>query len=435
MKLEKLNNIYYRLCSMTALRDFLDEPISDAFKNIFMWRSNRSMELELGIMEVELDDEPGTLEKGWKLDAYGNLVRCIYEGGGDLGILIRDWLTGKEDFYIKKHIEGEVDETLENALFYDLETLQIFSKITSEDIKSALFPKPDANDEKLLAELPAWNNTKINLKKDFEKILNNLDTKGYGIFAQSIMFKVRNGELIPVQGADYQSLDNLYCYDRERTLVLKNTEALAEGKAASNVLLYGDAGTGKSTTVKACAAHYSNKGVRLIEFDKNQVGEIPVIVDELRHSPLKFIIFIDDLTFTDNDDDYYALKGILEGNVSAAAPNILIYATSNRRHLVKESMADREGDDIHLNDTLQETMSLSARFGLTVTFSKPEKDTYLSIVESLAKEQGLLNPKAKDYEAKKEEILSGAEAFAIRANGRSPRTAKQYIILAKNGLR
>ena len=131
--------------------------------------------------------------------------------------------------------------------------------------------------------------------------------------------------------------------------------------------------------------------------------------------------------FEDNGDDFSSLKGILEGGVTGSAKNIAIYATSNRRHLVKESMEARMGSDLHLNDTLQETMSLSARFGLTITFSKPEKDLYLEIVRSLAEEYGVTLEEA--------ELYRKAEAFAIRANGRSPRTAKQFIQLVCSGLK
>jgi predicted AAA+ superfamily ATPase len=148
---------------------------------------------------------------------------------------------------------------------------------------------------------------------------------------------------------------------------------------------------------------------------------------EIAENPLKFIIFVDDLSFACDDDGFGALKAALEGSASAKASNAVIYATSNRRHLVKESMEARMGSDLHLNDTLQETMSLSARFGLTITFSKPEKDLYLEIVRSLAEEYGVTLEEA--------ELYRKAEAFAIRANGRSPRTAKQFIQLICSGLK
>ena len=224
---------------------------------------------------------------------------------------------------------------------------------------------------------------------------------------------------MPVKNVDPKTIDQLYGYQRERGMVLDNTKALAEGKAAVNVLLYGDAGTGKSSTIKACANAYYDKGVRLVEFDKSQLTEIPMVMDQLYQSPLKFIFFIDDLSFSQDDDSFCQLKAILEGNIASYARNVVIYATSNRRHLIRESMESRMGNDLHLNDTLQETMSLSARFGLTITFSKPEKDLYLEIVSCLAKEYGV--------EMEQEELFRRAEAFAIRASGRSPRTAKQFI--------
>ena len=218
---------------------------------------------------------------------------------------------------------------------------------------------------------------------------------------------------------DAQPLSQLSGYERERQQVIDNTRALLAGGPAANVLLYGDAGTGKSSTVKAVAAAYAQEGLRLIEVKKNQLYQIPALIDSLGSNPLKFILFIDDLSFSTNDDDFAALKAILEGSVSGRTANLAVYATSNRRHLIKETLSDREGDDIHLADTMQELMSLSARFGLTITYSRPGKDAYLSIVHDLAKLYDLdLDPAVLDVRA---------EAHAIRHGGRSPRVAKQFI--------
>ena len=417
MTLNELSKLYYRMTALSLFRDFMATEIGVAVFDLLETLNNSFSEEEV-------------------ISCYAALAKTIYEGGGDLSLIVKEYVSYGDSPYIEKYIEDRVTKEMDEALANELDTLQKVSSLASKDVIDAM--------EKLgLYEgefaLPTWSNSRVNLKRDFAAMLKNLGTRGYGLFSQGTMFKVKDGEIVPVINEDYQTIHQLYGYDRERTLVLKNTAALAEGKVASNVLLYGDAGTGKSTTVKACAAQYSSKGIRLIEFDKNQVSLIPDIAEELAGSPLKFIFFIDDLTFAENDEDYYALKGILEGNVSGTAPNILIYATSNRRHLVKENTEDRMGTDIHLNDTLQETMSLSSRFGLTVTFSKPAKDLYLEIVESLAKEQGLLEDKGSKapgskYQKQKEDLLTRAEAFAIRANGRSPRTAKQFVVLAKNGL-
>ena len=202
-------------------------------------------------------------------------------------------------------------------------------------------------------------------------------------------------------------------------MIIDNTLALLRGKPASNVLLPGDAGTGKSSSVKAIANEYRDQGLRIIEIRKDQLRDIPVIIDSLSRNPLKFILFIDDLSFESDDDNFGALKAILEGSVSARTSNIAIYATSNRRHLVKENFSDRMGDDVHRNDTMQQLISLSEPFGLRITFSKPLKDQYLKIVAGLAEQNGLDIPEEK--------LFAEAESFAVAKSGRSARAAKQFI--------
>jgi predicted AAA+ superfamily ATPase len=192
-----------------------------------------------------------------------------------------------------------------------------------------------------------------------------------------------------------------------------------QGRPAANVLLCGDAGTGKSSTVKAVANEFFNRGIRLIELRKDQLSTLPYVMGKISENPLKFIIFIDDLSFNKNDDNFSMLKAALEGSASAKAENAVIYATSNRRHIVKESFQDREGSDIHRNDTIQETLSLSERFGLTVLFSKPDKRLYLEIVHELAERNNIkCDPTKLDIDA---------EAFALRRGYRSARCAEQFI--------
>ena len=200
-------------------------------------------------------------------------------------------------------------------------------------------------------------------------------------------------------------------------MVVNNTLTLLSGKPAANVLLYGDAGTGKSSTVKAIINEYQTKGLRLIEISKRQVADIPVVIEKLRKNPLKFILFIDDLSFSQENDDLYELKAALEGSVSAKSANVAIYATSNRRHLIKETFSDRQGDDVHRNETMQEMWSLSDRFGLRVGFMAPNKDLYLKIVHEL---KDMYKVHISD-----EELDLLAEQYAI--GGRSPRVARQFI--------
>ena len=399
--MKDINNLFFRLNTLTLFEDFTSTEVGDSLCTL----------LRCVVQEThQYSDEI-------LLSAYADFCGAVYGEGGDLGEFLKKYIVSGSNRYIENYIRNSITTEMDEALREELKTLQQVNSFDVKPIKNYIMEKTGAS------YLPDIKNTKVNTKSEFIKLLKGLSTKGYGIFYGHSMFKIKDYEIVPIENADYQLLNQLHEYKRERELVLKNTESFSKGNVASNVLLYGDAGTGKSTTVKTCAAHFASKGVRLIEFDKNQVSLIPEIAQELAVSPLRFIFFIDDLTFTDNDEDYYALKGILEGNVSGTAHNILVYATSNRRHLVKESMTDRMGDDLHLNNTLQETMSLSSRFGLTITFSKPGKDSYLSIVEGIAREYGL-NPD--------KELFSRAEAFAIRSNGRSPRTAKQFIILEKN---
>lgn len=359
----------------------------------------------------------GSLEE--QLFAYGTFTAALYREGGNLTEFVKRFILEDENFFVIKRLSNAmISQSIYECLDEELSILQQLADLTTPQIINLM----NYNDF-----LPHWDTQQIDLKQEYQKMLANLHTRGYGIFAKYKAFKVKNGALIPVKHADLQPLSQLYGYQRERKQVLENTRALAEGRPASNVLLYGDAGTGKSSTIKACAGAFCEQGVRLIEFDKSQLSDIPTIIEQLSDNPLKFIFYIDDLSFNAGDDAFSSLKGILEGNVTSYSRNVVIYATSNRRHLVKESMEARLGNDLHLNDTLQETMSLSARFGLTITFSKPEKDLYLEIVQSLAKEYQI--------DMEDAELLRKAEAFAIRSNGRSPRTAKQFIQLAKIGLK
>ena len=199
---------------------------------------------------------------------------------------------------------------------------------------------------------------------------------------------------------------------------MANSEAFLAGKPAANVLLYGDAGTGKSSTVKAVANNFFEEGLRLIEVRKNQLLLLPRVMGEISGNPLKFIIFIDDLSFNGNDDDFSMLKATLEGSASAKAKNAVIYATSNRRHIVRETFSERAGDELHRNDTMQENISLSARFGLTVLFAKPEKKLYLEIIHELAERNGI---------EVTQELETKAEAFALQRGYRSARCAEQFI--------
>lgn len=326
-----------------------------------------------------------------------------------------------ETVCVRRAAAGELPAALQTALDGELDFLQALCGLTLD----ALLDAADAPKQEL-AFLPRWETSPVDVKAAYAQRMSEVGRKGYGMFAKHHVFTVEDGRLVPVRYPDPQRLSELPGYEHEREKVIANTRALLAGLPANNVLLYGDAGTGKSSTVKAIANEYAAEGLRLVEVKKNQLYQIPDLMDSLAANPLKFILFIDDLSFTANDDNFAALKAILEGSVGGRAKNLAVYATSNRRHLIKETMTDRTGDDIHEADTRQELMSLSARFGLTVTFQRPEKARFEAILTELAKQHNITIPH--------DQLLVKAEAFAIRAGGRSPRVAKQFIEQCESGV-
>ena len=350
---------------------------------------------------------------------YSAFVSSLYEAnGGNLGEYIKEICTSSSNVYVRTVGKGQnVPKYMQEALEEELTILQECAELTSEKLCSLVSYK---------GYLPDFTTTHLRLAEIYLHRAENISKYGYGIFAKHNMFYVNEAnEIVPVQNPDQTELSNLVDYEKERKVVLDNTEALLEGKPAANILLTGDAGTGKSSTVKAVANHLWTKGMRLIELRKNQLRAIPKILDELAENPLKFVLFIDDLSFLKDDDNFNALKAVLEGSVTAKSDNVVIYATSNRRHIIKETFSDREGDDIHRNDTMQEMISLSERFGIHVSFSKPNKQTFLHIVHHLAEENGV--------SMHADELDLQAERYALERGGRSARLAKQFIdsILAK----
>lgn len=243
------------------------------------------------------------------------------------------------------------------------------------------------------------------------------------MYARYRAFIWREGTIEPVPYPDPISLSGLKGYDYQRGLAIDNTAAFLQGLAANNCLLYGDRGTGKSSTVKALLNEYYTKGLRMVEMPKESLGDFPKLVEKIAALPLRFIIFIDDLSFSQQDDTFAALKAVLEGGVAARPENALIYATSNRRHLVRETFSDREGDELHRSDTIQESLSLADRFGLSINFMTPDRAQFLEIVRALAAERGI----GGDMRL----IEAGAERWAVERGGRSPRCAKQYIAMAE----
>jgi predicted AAA+ superfamily ATPase len=246
---------------------------------------------------------------------------------------------------------------------------------------------------------------------------------GAGMLARHRAFRWLGGvaPIEVVNSPDPIRLSDLIGYEVERELVVRNTEHFVAGLAANNVLLYGDRGTGKSSTVKALLNEYADRGLRLIEIPKALLSDLPALLSLVRGRRERFILFVDDLSFDDGETHYKDLKAVLEGSIEVRPANVLLYATSNRRHLVQERFSDRRGplDEVHVGDTAQEKLSFSDRFGIAVTFSAPDQDRYLQIVAGLAAARGIALPPA--------EIRRRALEWAAWQNGRSARTARQFI--------
>jgi len=388
--MEYMQNLNLEIHSLVIFRNILNDNV---IKNLIKLLSSQ---------------EKNTLKK---VENYSEFTSSLFSKTTNLSKYFLNLILEDENIYVTKYASGaSVEDILKKSLVEELKIIEKISKITSEDIKKNL----DYN-----GFLPDWRNKDYNFHSKYMDRMDNISSYGYGMYSKYHTFRAVDGRVIPVKNPDNITLEDLKGYKRERKLVLDNTTALINKKPAANVLLYGDAGTGKSSTVKAIVNEYKNLGLRLVEISKKQIKNVPMIMDVLSKNPLKFILFIDDLSFTKNDDEFGELKAILEGSIYSKPSNISIYATSNRRHMIKETFSDRDGDDLHISETIEEISSLSDRFGLMVSFYRPDKEDFLNIVRELAIQHNIHIPV--------KELEKEAEKFAVRRSGRSPRIAKQFI--------
>ena len=346
-----------------------------------------------------------------QLALLGEVCSGLTPWEGDFSRFLKENVFEDENPVIRAKAAGKtVSGALEANCRKDLYLFSMLSAFKPEDLC------PEYEDIR-----PVFTSEPVDFAAEYEDRLANVAKHGYGIFAGAGMLRLDDaGDIVPVESPDAITLDSFIGYETERGRVLSNTRALLEGRPAANMLLYGDAGTGKSSTIKAVANALRPEGLRLIELRKDQLLRLSSVMGRIAGNPLKFIIFIDDLSFNKNDSDFSMLKAALEGSASVKADNAVIYATSNRRHIVKESFSDRTAmDDVHINDTMQELMSLSDRFGETVYFQKPNKQLYLQIVTDLARKAGLDLPES--------ELAEKAEAYALRKGSRSARAAEQFV--------
>lgn len=341
------------------------------------------------------------------VEGYTEIVRALALEGQSLGDYLHDMLVFS-DSPILAECAKNLTEPRREAVGHDVAVIAEIAKTVSRELKTRLSAQYSDFD---FMSLPYFDNGDFAYTAEY--FIHYVKVHGNGIFAKYKAFTF-DGELRPIENTDRIRLTDLKNYEAQRQQVVDNTLCFLRGKPAQNVLLYGERGTGKSSTVKAILNEYEE--LRMVEVSKNDVAMLPALFRKLRDIPLRFIVTIDDLAFAENDDRFGILKAALEGSLSAKPDNILIYATTNRRKIVRETAAERE---ISGADAIDESMSLADRFGLFITFMKPDKQVFLDIVRKLAADKGLDVPA--------ERLETTAERFALRHGGRSPRTARQFV--------
>lgn len=401
--LSNVNSMLSNISVLTVFKNFLTDNICEKF---------------LVLLEGMEDD----LDFNKIAELYTDFVCSLYnfKFRGNWSKYIENFIVTDENPVSVECAKGSsknLPDFILGAFEFELRILSDIASIDFQDIKEVFLERyPDAEDT--INSLPVFNAQKMLFTKDC--VQKYYKKEGYGAISTGFAFKLGTAmQLFNVSVPDEISLDNLKLYDYQKNILLKNTEAFIRGKKANNVLLYGDRGCGKSSLVKAVANKYKESGLKIIQVSKENMSDLEQLSEYLAGFPSKFIIFIDDLVFGENDPMFSSCKALLEGSLAKHPENIIIYVTSNRKHLIKESFTSRAGDEVHLNDTMDESASLSDRFGITITFSSPDKKDFLQIVKLLADEYKI--------ECDREILFKKAEAFAMLKGNRTPRTAEQFL--------
>jgi hypothetical protein len=396
-KLMNLNTLRAALQGVSTYRPVLDTPIMATVRQLL----------------DALCQEKGELA----LERYTQLFYALRaEGCQGLGDWLWDYLRYTESPYALLAEAGASDPALENAARRDVETFVLLAETDCDryiDGIQALLPNEYVP---VLAGLPRW---RAAAPFDFTSLTQFYRDCGAGLFARYRAFLWENGALIPVADPDCPKPEDLLGYELQRDQVEANTRLMMQGRQANNVLLFGDGGTGKSATVKSMLYRPGMEDLRLIEIQKENITGLPSLIRALAGKRQKFILFIDDLAFDQDDKTYSSMKTILEGSLEKRPVNVAIYATSNRRHLVRQTFTDRAGDEVDTFETISEKTALAERFGLRIPYLTMNKESYLALVDHLAAQSGVqLAP----------EILHAqAMTWEIRHSGRTPRVARQFI--------
>ena len=351
------------------------------------------------------------------LEAYVALFHVLRSDGREgLGDWLWDYLRYNETPYSRLIDQGKSDPALENAARRDIDTLVLLAETDCDRFIDAMKPLLGSEYAPVLAGLPRW---RAAAPFDFDRVARFYRDRGAGLFAKYRAFLWEDGNLIPVADPDCPRPEDLLGYEHQRGQVEQNTRLMLAGRQANNVLLFGDGGTGKSATVKSMLYLPGMEDLRLIEVEKENLTGMPDLIRSLAGRRQKFILFIDDLAFDQDDRTYSALKTILEGTLEKRPVNVCICATSNRRHLVRQTFSDRAGDEVDTFETISEKTALAERFGLRIPYLTMNKADYLALVDHLAARAGVDIPADR--------LHAQAMTWEIRHAGRTPRVARQFV--------
>ena len=396
-----------KLMSISIYKDILKTPQVEALLNLTEAKSPEAL-----------------------IRCYTELVHSIWsEGHQSLSEAIAWHLKYDRSFFGEAVALNQASQNMRDAAAMDIRRLSSVSMLSFSGLKRNLYQALVQKNQdygpiiqNMAEPLPGQGFTE-------EEIFESYRKNGCGKFALARAFRYEQGNVIPISNHDPISKEDMIGYDYQRDMVVENTRTLACGKLANNVLLYGDSGTGKSATVKSLINMPEFYQLRLVEIAKNSMDQLTDLVRMLGKQPQKFIIYIDDLSFEREDKGFSALKTALEGGLEHRPSNVAIYATSNRRHMVRESFSDRQGDDVHTKETLEERTSLSQRFGLRLAYLSLDKTRYTDMVLTLCHKRNL--------DISDEEIRTEANRWEIQHGGRTPRVAVQLVdkLAAEYGVR
>ena len=375
------------------------------------------MELPLAAKAVELLDALCRQDMDGAISAYAALFYGLrQEGFRSLGGWLAERLRFDEAPYPCLVERGGEDPVLSGAAEREVGLLSLLAARDLHRDLAELNALMEGDYAPAISSLPAWETGPL---PSFGELTGFYRTDGAGRFARWRAFLWERGELVPVPEPDCGDQKDMIGYEAQREEVIANTRALVEGRSVNNVLLYGDSGTGKSATVKSLLTVPGFGDLRLIEADKGDLAGLPRLIRALSGRRQKFILFIDDLAFDRDDKTYSALKTILEGGLEKRPSNVAVYATSNRRRLVRQTVSEREGDELDARETVDEKTALSERFGLRVAYLPLNRAGYLELVDRLAEQEGV--------ELDREALHDAALKWELAHPGRTPRTARQFL--------